>query len=147
MEAAARLEPDRLSTRYLAGFAEKALSESPQASVSEIGRGVEHLRRAVALGPEFAPAHALLAEMLLKKGDAPNEARDLAQRAANLEPSAATHRLTLARALARVGDATGARRECENAVAMSPDEWTTKQVQPILASLGAPALDSVAPHP
>jgi tetratricopeptide (TPR) repeat protein len=135
LEAARKATPDRLSTRYLSAEIERDLSDKPEASGQEIERGVEHARRAVALGPDFAPAHSLLADLLLRKGDSLTEALALARRAASLEPGLPTHRLILAKALARSGDSAGARSACELVLASRPEEGLKKQAEQLLASL------------
>lgn len=140
LEAAVGASPDRLAARYLAGYLEKDLSEKPEATGQEVDRGLEHARRAVALGPEFAPAHALLADLLLRKGEPPADALSLARRAVSLEPALPTHRLVLAKALARSGDAVRARGECETALLQAPDDDLRKQVEDLRATLPAAPL-------
>ena len=60
------------------------------------------LRRAVELRPTFAPAHALLAAVLVQL-DRASEGLPLAQRAVALDPTESFHQLTLARVLFRLG--------------------------------------------
>jgi tetratricopeptide (TPR) repeat protein len=137
LEAAVGASPDRLAARYLAGYLERDLSEKPEATGQEVGRGLEHARRAVALGVEFAPAHSLLADLLLRKGESPAEALALARRAVWLEPALPTHRLVFAKALARSGDAVRARGECETALAQAPEDGLRRQIEDLRATLPA----------
>ena len=146
LEAAVEASPERLSSRFLAAYVQRDLAEREDAPRQEITRGLEHARRAVALGPEFAPALAVLADLLLLKGEPPAEALALARRAVALEPSQPAHRLVLATALARSGDAAAARRECEATLAQDVEEGLKKKLQQLLASTaGAPAASAPTP--
>jgi tetratricopeptide (TPR) repeat protein len=136
LAAALATEPRRASARFLAAYLERNEAEKPEARGDEVDRGLEHAREAVALQPELAPAHAVLADLLLRKNDTA-AALTHARRAVQLEPALPAHRLVLARALARSGDGASARRECEMALRQQPYEELEKKLHDLLASLPA----------
>lgn len=140
LQEAVKASPDRLSSHFLAAYLERDLSSLPEATADGMARGLEHARRAVELGPEFAPAHAVLADLLLKTGAPPAEALALARRAVALEPSQPALRLVLATALARSGNSEAARQECRDALANDVEDGLRKQFEALAASLAsAPA--------
>jgi serine/threonine protein kinase/Tfp pilus assembly protein PilF len=95
---------------------------------------VAHLKRAIALDPDFAPAYARLADFygfmtlrgFMDHAQAYMEARRLAGRAVELDPTLATARSTLARILFQYEwDWEGAERELERALQLNPNDAET----------------------
>ena len=96
---AVRLSPLNYVAQFRAGLIEDHDAE-PKADVA---RREQALRRALEGNPGFAPALAALARLLSAQEDRRAEAISLAERAAALEPAAASHRVALWQALSRAG--------------------------------------------
>jgi arylsulfatase A-like enzyme/Flp pilus assembly protein TadD len=87
------------------------------------------LTQAVKLAAFMGPAFELLARAELGRGNPP-AALAPARRAAELMPKIALSHATLAVALQRTGDATNARREAEQAIALDPTGGTRESLVP-----------------
>ena len=116
-EEAVRLAPDSLPASYTPALARLSQEGSSAAPGSP---GLLHLRRAVKLGPDYAPTHTQLARVLLGREAELDDALALALRTTTLEPSNADHRTVLARVLERAGRFEEARAEADRALLLSP---------------------------
>jgi tetratricopeptide (TPR) repeat protein len=78
--------------------------------------------RAIQLNPEFAPAHAALATLLVARGRELERALGLARHAVELEPGSATNRVVLGRLLLAMDNAVDARVIGERLLHSAKDE-------------------------
>jgi len=91
----------------------------------------EALGKALRLAPQRDESYAALAGLYLQSKRKPLEAKVLALRAADLEPSARNYNL-LSGACHRSGDAPGARSAIDRAVALDPDNAEYRQAQAVV---------------
>jgi len=119
------------------------------------GRAVaeSELREATRKNPDFAPALALLAELMADRGDAGADPLRLLQRAIELDPTEPRTRLLAAACLARVARLPEARQQAEVAVSLARGGAETSRARQMLATIermetkAAPAAPADRPPP
>ncbi len=92
---AAELDPKNCLAHYLA-----AAVAMPEDSEYASAKAEKHLRKAISINPQFAPAFRSLSQLLARKRMFLEEALDCAKKAAALEPGRLAHRLNIASVLA-----------------------------------------------
>jgi tetratricopeptide (TPR) repeat protein len=95
------------------------------------------LRRAIELRPQFAPAHALLANVLLQLRQ-PAESLEPARQAVKLDAFESYHQLTLARALSANGKKGEAMAPARHAASLARTDFDKRQAAQMLERLQAP---------
>jgi tetratricopeptide (TPR) repeat protein len=122
---------------YYADFRFASLAWPQAPDVREpFPRMEKSLRRAIERRPTFAPAHALLANVLLEL-DRAADALPVAQRAVALDAFESYHQLTLARSLRAVGRASEALAPARHARALARSPFDVGAAERFLALLGA----------
>jgi hypothetical protein len=99
------------------------------------------LRRSIALNSFYAPSQALLADVIVQ-GPTPEESLAPATRAASLDPTSASARLTLARVLARTGrrgDAMGQARAARSLARTDQERGAADEMITFLTPTATPA--------
>jgi tetratricopeptide (TPR) repeat protein len=91
------------SQSFLAHYHAAILAMESARSEEEISRVENGLKRAIELNPEFAPAHAALAELYSTRNIKLAGALSLAQKAVELEPEVTLYQLSLAKIAAQLG--------------------------------------------
>jgi Flp pilus assembly protein TadD len=121
------------STNFYAYYRAAALAPrtGAAASADERARAESLLDRSIKLNAAYAPAPALLAEVRVRGGH-PDGALELAQRAVSLEPSQASHRLTLAHVLWAAGRHDEALREARGAMTLAATDQERQNVQQVI---------------
>ena len=105
-----------------------------QARLERNGDAEQAYRKVQSLAPSWAEGYRALAELYLRTNRQISEARVLARRAVELEPTG-PHNYLLAIACAKNGDRAGALEALKQAVALSPDE---KRFREALEQLSGP---------
>lgn len=124
---------------YYAGYRFASLSWPQAPDVREPFPHMEKsLRRAIELRPTFAPAHALLANVLLEL-DRAADALPVAQRAVALDAYESYHQLTLARSLRAAGRADEAMAAARHARTLAKSQFDVNQAEKFLGLLRAQA--------
>lgn len=95
------------------------------------------LQRAIELRPQFAPAHAQLANVLLRLRQ-PAESLAAARQAVTLDAFESYHQLTLARALAANGKKGEAMAPARHAASLARNDFDKRQAAQMLERLQAP---------
>lgn len=105
--------------------------------LGRVDQAAASYRKAIALAPGQAMGHAALADLYLTAGqpDKLAEARSLAQKAVDLQPTA-RHFFLLAMACRRLGDLPGARAAIDRAVELEPRNPEYQQAQESLRTAG-----------
>jgi tetratricopeptide (TPR) repeat protein len=115
-----------------------------------LARAEAELRETVRLNPEFAPAVAALAGVVVRRGGSQGEALQLLQRAIELDPNDAVIRLGVAIELLRLRRPDEARRQAELAARLAPDARAASRAAELLRQIGerdVPDRSSPSPGP
>ncbi len=120
------------SANFLAHFYYASLSmTNPGGSESD---GVEfHLRKAIELNAEFAPAYSALAGYLAVRGKQLDQALELAVKAAKLEPGVLIHHINVANVLLRMERTDEAVQVAQRALASAKIEADRSMIQSFLS--------------
>jgi Tfp pilus assembly protein PilF len=97
-----------------------------EATAEALEQAEVRLARAVEANPQFAAAHAALAEI---RAELKRSAASIAphmHKAVALEPSSPWHRILAARTLARLGSLDEARKAAESALKLADDDASAK---------------------
>ena len=117
-------------------FASLSWPDGP-GNVEPFGPMARSLRRAIELRPQFAPAHAMLANVLLQQRQ-PAESLAAARQAVTLDAFESYHQLTLARALAANGKKGEAMAPARHAQSLARTDFDKRQAAQMLERLQAP---------
>ncbi|MBI3484066.1 MAG: DUF1570 domain-containing protein [Acidobacteria bacterium] len=126
--AAARLD----SANYLAHYYYATLSPDLQDSTGTDSVEI-HLRKAIELNPEFAPAYSALAGHYAMRGNKMEDALQLAIRAAQLEPGVLVHHINTALVLLRMNRAEEAVGIAQRALKAARTEEDRARIQSFLS--------------
>ncbi len=122
------------SRSFLAHYYYAMLSDSGGSADAALAE--KHLRRAVELNAEFAPAHSSLAVVLAMNEKSREEAFRLAYKALQLEPGEPVHKLNLARVLLAMSRFDEAERLARNVLDTADDARNTANAEAMLKYIG-----------
>ena len=129
-----RLQNQDLSEKYFATAAEldsKSFLAHYYAAHAAFGRGDDdrvesHLRKALSINPDFAPACRILSGHLAMQRDRLPEALELARKAASLEPADLGHRIQIGKILLALGKEDEASDQVERILAIAKTDADRK---------------------
>jgi tetratricopeptide (TPR) repeat protein len=124
------------STDFWAPYRLALIQHSPGANQESLARTHAHLERAVALNPDYGPAHSFLAIVRLGLGQH-EPALDAAVRGVRLEPSSVYARLSLGESLARAARYAEAETVAREASAIAQTDDDRRNVAEFLRRLAA----------
>jgi tetratricopeptide (TPR) repeat protein len=98
----------------------------------DYGAAETHLRKALAINPQFAPACGALSYILTMQGKKLPEALELAVKAANLQPADLSHRILVGQILMKTGKYDEATRIGERVLALAHTEAERREAESLL---------------
>jgi tetratricopeptide (TPR) repeat protein len=91
-----------------------------------------HLRKAVAINPSFLPACKNLSQLLMNQTEKQQEALELAQKVADLEPAEMSNRIQIGRILISMEKYDEASRLAKNLLALARNDADRREVETLL---------------
>ena len=125
---------DLQSTNFYAYYRRAQLLWQPTLDRPSLERIAGDLEKAIKLNSSWAPGYSYFADVLVDLDDA-ERAIGLAKRAVSLEPGSSYHRMSAARALARLSRPDEALKEAERAVALARTPEDRRRAEELVAFL------------
>ena len=122
------------STNFYSYYRRAQLLWLPTLDRPSLERIAGDLEQAITLNSSWAPGYSYLADVRVDLGDA-ESAVGLARRAVSLDPGSSYHRMSVARALARLSRQEDALKEAERAVALARTPADRQRAEQLVAFL------------